>query len=100
MIWDLIATLIPIVVAGLTTWAFDRLKGFVSIIDDASPVIKQVAVAVIAFFLTQASVALGVALSTTDITAFTEADVSALLSAGLAYLFHAGKQAKLLREGR
>jgi len=100
MIWDLVAVLIPIVVAGVTTFVFDRLKAFVSILDDAPAMVKQVVVAALAFGLTQASVALGVALSTTDITAFTNADVSALLSAGLAYLFHAGKQAKLVREGR
>ena len=100
MIWDLVAVLIPIVVAGVTTVAFDKLKAFIGVLDEAPAMVKQLVVATFAWGLTQASVALGVALSTTDITAFTSADVSALLSAGLAYLFHAGKQAKLVREGK
>ena len=97
---ELVLTLIPIVVAGLTTWVYDKLKQGVTLLDKAPAFVAQIAVAVIAFGLTKASVVLGVSLSTTDIGALTSGDVQALLSASLAYLFHAGKQAKAIREGR
>ncbi len=96
---ELIGVLIPIVVAALTTFLFDKLKDGVTLLDKAPAWVKQVIVAVVAFGLTKASLFLGVTLSTDDITAITSTDLSALLSASLSYLFHAGKQAKLLREG-
>lgn len=97
---ELIGILIPIVVAGATTFVFDKLKDGLTILDRAPAFVKQVIVAIVAFGLTKASVFLGVSLSTTDIAALSSADLSALLSASLAYVFHTGKQAKMAREGR
>src|SRR5690606_9511548 len=97
---ELVAVLIPIVVAGVTTWLFDRLKEALAIVDEAPAMVKQALVAVVAFGLTKLSIMLGVTLTSADVTMLTEADLAGLLSAGLSYLFHNGKQAKLAREGR
>jgi hypothetical protein len=97
---DFVTVLIPIFVAGITTLLFDGVKNFVAILDDAPAIVKQAAVAVIAVALTKAAAFFGISLSTTDIAGLNPDDISALASAALAYLFHAGKQAKALREGR
>lgn len=95
---ELVGILIPILVAALTTFLFDKLKDAITLLDDAPAWVKQAIVAIVAFGLTKGSLFLGITLTTTDITAMPPADLSALLSASLSYLFHAGKQAKQIQE--
>ncbi len=96
---DFVTVLIPIIVAGLTTVIFDGLKRALAVLDTAPAIVKQALVAVMAVALTKAAAFFGLTLSTTDIGALNPEDIQALASAALAYLFHAGKQAKALREG-
>jgi hypothetical protein len=96
---DFLTVLIPIIVAGLTTIIFDGLKRGLDVLDNAPMLVKQALVAVLAVALTKAAAALGIVLSTSDVYALNPEDISALASAGLAYLFHAGKQNKAIREG-
>lgn len=91
---DLIATLIPVLVAGVTQYLVQVLKKFVTLVDGFPALAKQVIVVLVAFGLTKASLALGVTLGTTDLTALGSEDVSVLLSAALAFLFHGQAKAK------
>ena len=91
---DLIITLLPILVAGVTTYAFDALQKGVTLLDKLPALAKQLLVASLAFGLTKASVVLGVQLTTVDPTSLTQGDLSALISASLAYVFHLGGKTK------
>lgn len=91
---DLLATLIPVLVAGVTQYLVQALKKFVTIVDDFPALVKQLIVVLVAFGLTKASLVLGVTLGTTDLAALGSEDVSALLSAALAFLFHGQAKAK------
>src|SRR5690606_17657459 len=95
---DFLTVLIPIIVAGLTTVLFDGLKRLLGILDAAPALLKQAIVAVLAVALTKVSALLGIALSTNDMGAISVTYISALASAAVVYLFHAGKQAKALGE--
>lgn len=95
---ELITVLIPIVVGAATTWLFDRFKQGLALLDDAPAVVKQIAVAVLAFGLTQLAALLGITLSTHDIAGLTPTDISTILSALIAYLLHSGKQNTAIME--
>lgn len=88
---ELITILVPIVIGAATTQLFDLFKRGVTLLDKAPTVVKQVAVAVLAFGLTKLSALLGIQLSTTDIAGLTATDISTILSALIAYLLHNSK---------
>lgn len=94
---EFLTFMLPILVAAVTTYLFEGLQKVVALIDGLPAVVKQVAVAAIAFGLTKLSVLLGIQLTTTDVAGLQPADVSALASAGLAYVFHLGQQAKAMK---
>jgi hypothetical protein len=93
---ELLPVLLPIIVAGLTTVLFEKFQDALTALEKAPAIVKQVAVALLAFGLTKAAAFLGVAITTGDPGALTPQDFNALLSAGLAYLFHQGVKAKAL----
>lgn len=95
MLQGLLTTLIPIVVAALTTTGFEYLQKLVTIIDALPAMAKQVIVGVSAYLLTAAAAALGVHLVGGDITTLNPGDISALASATLAFIFktHANQKA-------
>src|ERR1019366_7723223 len=88
----ILPVLLPIIVAALTVAGFELLQKGVAIIDGLPAAIKQVLVGVISYLLTAGSAALGIHLSTTDITGLSSADLSALISSGLAFVFHLSAQ--------
>lgn len=79
----------PTLVAITTVWLMDWMKRFVSLIDRLNPTLKRVVVILIAYGLTRLAQLVGTAVPT-DLAAFTESDISALLSAAMAYAIHAG----------
>lgn len=88
---ELITILVPIVIGAATTQLFDLFKRGVTLLDKAPTVVKQVAVAVLAFGLTKLGAMLGIQLSTTDIAGLTATDISTILSALIAFLLHNSK---------
>ena len=90
---ELLATLLPIIVAGLTTVAAEYLQQANAWIAARGPFVKRVVVVTVAFYLTKLS-AMGVELTGTDVTALTEGDIGAILSAALAFVFHLGDKVK------
>mgnify|MGYP006908232858 CR=1 FL=1 len=90
---ELLATLLPIIVAGLTTVASEYLQRANEWVAARGPFVKRIVVVTVAFYLTKLS-AMGVALTGTDVTALTEGDIGAILSAGLAFVFHLGDKVK------
>jgi len=93
---DLVMLLIPVVVASLTTILFEKFQQGLTVLDKAPSYVKQVLVTVLAFGLTKLAALLGVSLSTTGIVDLKPEDFSALLSSGLAFLFHNGAKTKAL----
>lgn len=91
----LLPVLLPILVAGLTTTVFEYFQKLLGVVERLPAIAKQAAVAVIAYGLTYAGVQLGVTIAP-DVSAVTAEDFSALLSAGLAFLFHQGAKTKAL----
>lgn len=89
----LFPVVLPVLVASLTMWGFERVQDLIALVDALPAFAKQIAVVVIAYMLTAAGAALGVTIST-DLAAITPADLSALLSAGLAFVFHQGVKTK------
>lgn len=89
----LFPVLLPILVAGITTVAFEWLQKAVSLIDALPALAKQVAVVVIAYLLTAAGAFLGVTIST-DLAMITPEELSALFSAGVAFIFHQGTKTR------
>lgn len=91
---DLILTLIPVLVAGLTQYVVELLQKAVTLLDRLPALAKQVLVVAVAFGLTKAAAFLGVTLTTTDLQLLGSQDIQALLSAALAFLFHSQFKAK------
>jgi len=83
----------PVLVAMLTVPIMGYLKRAAGWIDGLAAGFQQILVVLIAAGLTWLGVMLNVALPT-DLSLFAEADVSALLSAAMAYGIHAGKKAR------
>lgn len=99
-IWrDLLLTLFdgvefvgPAVVGIITVPLFSLVKRYLSWVDKAPAWTKQILVVVTAGVLTYLGSLLNVVLPT-DVALFGEPEVSALLSAAMAYGIHAGKKA-------
>jgi hypothetical protein len=91
----LLPVLLPILVAGITTTAFEYFQKLLGIVEALPAIAKQVAVTVLAYCLTYLGVLAGVTISP-DLAAIGPDDFSALLSAGLAFLFHQGVKTKAL----
>jgi hypothetical protein len=91
----LLPVLLQILVAGLTTTVFEYFQKLLLVVERLPAIAKQASVAVIAYGLTYAGVQLGVTIAP-DVSAVTADDFSALLSAGLAFLFHQGAKTKAL----
>lgn len=89
----LFPVLLPVIVAALTTVLFEQIQKAVAFLDAMPAITKQVSVVVITYGLTAAGAALGVTLST-DLAAITPEELSALLSAGLAFVFHGSMKTK------
>jgi hypothetical protein len=96
---DFITFLLPIVVAGVTTYLAELLQKAVSVIDALPAVAKQVLVAALAFGLTKGALFLGVQLTSTDLASLAgnTGDITALTSAALAYVFHLGTTIKVVK---
>lgn len=93
---DLLMLLIPVIVASLTTILFEQFQKGLTLLDKAPAWTKQILVTVLAFGLTKLAALLGVSLSTTGVVDLKPEDFSALLSSGLAFLFHNGAKTKAL----
>ena len=93
---DLLMLLIPVIVASLTTILFEQFQKGLTLLDKAPAWTKQILVTVLAFGLTKLAALLGVSLSTTGVVDLKPEDFSALLSSGLAFLFHNGAKTKTL----
>jgi len=91
----LLPVLLPILVAGITTTAFEAFQKLLGFVEALPAIVKQVAVTTIAYGLTYLGVQLGVTISP-DLSAVGPDDFSALLSAGLAFLFHQGVKTKAI----
>jgi len=91
---ELLAMFVPVLVAALTALAVQYLKKASAFLDQAPAFLKQLAAVGIAFGLTKLGALLGLALppSLAQLAAMPEA-ISALLSAALAMLIHAGWKA-------
>jgi len=83
----------PTVVALATVPLMGLLKKGLALLDKAPAMLQQILVILIAFGLTQLGGVVNVALPT-DLSLFTESDLGALLSAGMAMAIHAGTKAK------
>lgn len=86
--------LIPLLVAVLTTIAVQGVQKASETVDRLPAMVKRVAVGLIAWGLTYLASKAGITLSTSELGALNEADISALLSAGLAYVFHLSDKLK------
>ena len=93
IIWQLVQLIGPAVVAWLTVPLLGQLKKAVVAIDKLPSVAQQLIAILMAYGLTLLGGFLSVALPT-ELALFGEADVSALLSAAMAFAIHAGKKAK------
>ncbi len=91
---EFLTYILPVVVAAVATGAFEYFQKAVALLNALPAIAKQVIVALATFGLTKLAVFLGITLSVLDPTQLTSGDVSALISAGLAYVFHLGKQTK------
>lgn len=87
------ALLGPTIVALLTVPIMGKLKKAVRWIDNLAAGFKQILVVLIAAGLTWLGATINVALPV-DLSLFTEADISALLSAAMALGIHAGQKAR------
>lgn len=96
---ELMATMLPVVVAALTTLSMEGLQRVLAWVHRLPAVAKRVVVVLLSFVLTRVALVVGAPLGVVDVTALGEADVSALLSGSLAYLFHLGDQARAARGG-
>lgn len=83
----------PTLVAILTVPAMAGLKQVVAWIDTLPAPVQQVLVVLISAGLTWLGSTLGLALPA-DLALFADADVSALIAAGMAMAIHAGKKAR------
>jgi hypothetical protein len=97
---ELIGILIPIIVASFTTYAYDGLKRFVGLLDNAPAVVHQVIVAASGYGLAKLALMLGLSLVGTDITNMVPEDVQMILGATLTYIFKSHKSQKEIKEGR
>ena len=89
----LLNMLLPIIVAALVVPGFELLQKGVTVVDALPAWAKQIIVGAASYGLTVLAGLLGVHLSTNDVTGISSADFSALLSSGLAFVFHlASKQ--------
>jgi len=93
---ELLPVVLPIIVAGLTTVLFEKFQQGITALEKSPAIVKQLTVAVLAYGLTKAAAVTGVALTSGDPAALTAQDFNALLSSGLAFLFHQGTKSKAL----
>lgn len=91
---SLLAMLLPVIVATLTFAGFEGLQKLIGWVDKLPAPIKQIAVGVLSYLLTAAAGLAGLHLSSTDIAGMNQADVSALISYGIANIFHLQGAAK------
>lgn len=89
----LFPVLLPILVGSLTTVAFEGLQNLIGIIDALPAWAKQLSVVLIAYVLTAGGAALGVVINP-DLAMVTPEELSALFSAGIAFIFHQGDRAR------
>jgi len=80
-------------VAILTVVVMSGIKRIIQWVDALAPSLQQIIVVLLAYVFTQAGAWLTLPLPA-DLALFTEADVSSLLNAAMAYGIHAGKRAK------
>ena len=80
-------------VAILTVVLMGGIKNLLAWVDSLSPSVQQIIVVLLAYGLTHLGAWLTLALPT-ELALFTEADVSSLLNAAMAYGIHAGKRAR------
>jgi hypothetical protein len=89
---NILSVLLPILVAALTTLGFEYLQKAITLVDALPDVVKRLIVGAVSFGLTALAAALGVHLSSSDPTALQSGDLSALIAAGLSYVFHLSGQ--------
>ena len=93
LLQPLLNTALPIIIGMLTPKVMGGVKHVAKFVDGQHAPIQQMLVAGIAWGLTEASGFLGTALPGT-LSMVTDNEISAALSAGIAFAIHAGKKAK------
>jgi hypothetical protein len=94
---DLLTMLLPVIVAALTNLIYEYFQKAVALLQKLPAPVTRILVGVLSYGLTVATVKLGVVLSVADPTMLSQADMAALASAGLSYVFHLGDQTKKLQ---
>lgn len=90
---QLLTLLGPTLVAIFTVPLMSGIKWVVTFVDKWPPWAQQITTVLIAFGLSQLGALTNLALPT-DLHLFADANVSALISSGMAFAIHAGKKAK------
>jgi len=86
---QILSLALPLIVGSITVPIFGKLKDLVTVIDGLPPIVQRLAVLGVASGLTWGSGQLGVMLPT-DLALWTPDTTEMVLSAGIAFAFHAG----------
>lgn len=92
----ILSVVLPVLVAGLTTLIAGLLFKLNTALETMPDLLKRVIVPIIASLLTLLSTKLNVVLQGHDLATLMPADVQALLSAAIAYLFHSQDKQKAI----
>lgn len=96
MINDWILTLSPVIVAAIVQPLFELLQKGIALLTKLPVWGKQIAVALLSVGIVKGAAFLGVFLNIVDPSQLTQENLAALVSAGIAYIFHNGAKNKVV----
>lgn len=91
---DFLLYIVPFVAAAISTFAFEKVQRAFLALEDLPAGVKRALSAAISYGLNLAGVKLGVAIGMIDPLLLTQEQLTALVSGGLAIIFHSQDRAR------